>query len=115
MKDGIEIERSLVHYRLRPESIEYYLLFHANVWPELIKAYHEAGITEISCFLKSCDLFVFTQSDPGRYLAARSALANHPVEIRWQALMHELHDPKFEPQHYKEVYRMPSGQAGGDL
>ena len=37
--------------RLRAECVREYVRLHQQVWPELLEAYRQAGITRISCFL----------------------------------------------------------------
>jgi len=100
--------RSLVHYRLRPETVQAYIRYHVHVWPELLTLYREAGITDISCFLSGLDLVVYVQYEQERYEAAKETLSRNPVEMSWQALMRTLHDPHVLPQYFKEVYWMPS-------
>jgi len=100
--------RLLVHYRLRPDTIQAYIRCHEQIEPELLALYREAGITEISCFLSGLDLMVYVQVEQERYEAAKEALDHSPLERSWQARMRTLHDPQFQPQHFQEVYRLPS-------
>jgi L-rhamnose mutarotase len=93
--------------RLRPECVPEYLRLHKQVWPELLAAYRQAGITQISCFLNGLNLIVYSEYELDVYETAREALSRNGVEVRWQALMQTLRDPDCAPQAFQEVFFMP--------
>jgi L-rhamnose mutarotase len=78
--------------RLRPECVPEYIRRHQQVWPELLDAYRQAGITQISCFLNGLNLIVYSEYELDVYETAREALSRNGVEVRWQALMQTLRD-----------------------
>ncbi|MEI6071530.1 MAG: L-rhamnose mutarotase [Verrucomicrobiae bacterium] len=104
----MKTERRLYRRLLRPERIGEYRRHHEAVWPELEELYRTHGVTDLSCFLCGCELVVYQEIDPSVFLAAEAALAAHPVEIRWQALMSEFKDPGQNSSLFEEVYRIPN-------
>lgn len=93
--------------RLRPGCVQEYIRLHQQVWPELLEAYRQAGIIQISCFLNGLDLIVYSEYELEVYETAKDALGRNGVEVRWQALMQTLRDPDFVPQAFQEVFFMP--------
>jgi L-rhamnose mutarotase len=76
------------------------------VWPELLEAYRKAGIRHISCFVGGLDLVVYTEYETEIYEKRKDSLRQNPVEIRWQALMKTLRDPKWPGLELQEVFYM---------
>jgi L-rhamnose mutarotase len=77
--------------RIKADAIESYELAHANVWPELLMKLREVGISDYSIFRRGQDLFLVMNVkdfDP-----AWDALANDPVNLRWQAEMAKYFEP----------------------
>ena len=100
------IKRQITKTILKPECVEKYKEYHANVWPELLEAYRKAGIIKISCFLNENELLVCSEYDEDILLKAKADLENDEVEIRWQSLMAELKDSSFDTVEYEEVFYM---------
>ncbi len=98
--------RTMFRTRLKPECVQEYVRQHQQVWPELLAAYREAGITQISCFLNGLDLIVYSEYESEIYDKEKDALSHNPTEVRWQALMKTLRDPGFEAQYFDEVFYM---------
>ncbi len=99
--------RTVSYSRLKPECVQEYVRWHQQVWPELLEAYRKAGITQISCFLGDLDLVVYSEYDTEVYEKEKESLRRNPVEIRWQALMKTLRDPKWPGQELQQVFYMP--------
>jgi L-rhamnose mutarotase len=71
--------------RLKPGMEEAYEKAHAEIWPELLAAQREVGITRWLIFRSGLELFHAVEcEDWGR---ASAALAQHPVDQRWQEEM----------------------------
>lgn len=92
--------------KLKPEAVERYRELHQRVWPELELEYAKMGISEIVCFLRGNDLFIYserTESEPG-------VVDDSPGDIdrKWQQLMEPLHDPGVEKVNLAPVYCMAS-------
>ena len=83
-------KRNLYFMRLKPESVADYRKYHENVWPELVAAYKNAGITNVTCFLNGVDLVVYVEYADTVSPEALKRLAANEVEIKWQKLMAEL-------------------------
>ena len=78
--------------RIRPERAEEYRARHAAVWPEMLRALHEAGWRRYSLFLAPDGLLVgYVESDD--LDAAQRAMAATTVNARWQAEMAEFFLP----------------------
>ncbi len=101
------LKRQITKAKIKPECVEKYKEYHANVWPELMDAYRKAGTVKLSCFLDGNELLVYSEYDDDDVFAkAKAELKNNEVEIRWQSLMNELKDSSFEPVKYEEVFYM---------
>ena len=98
--------RFLIQRKLKPESVGEYVLYHQTVPPELMKAYKEAGVLDLSCFVCSNNLVVYMEVDQEIYDFKRAELSKNPVESTWQTLMATLNDPNAEIISYDEVFRM---------
>lgn len=95
-------------FLLKPEGIPEYIRLHQQVWPELLKVYRQAGITEISCFQNGCEVVVYSEYEMEVYQQAKESLNHNSVELRWQALIQNLRDPDSPPLHFEEVFHMPA-------
>jgi L-rhamnose mutarotase len=87
-------ERVGLHTRLLPGAEARYDELHRAVWPEVLAAIGEAGIARWLIFRDGLDLFHYVECED--YDAAIAALADVPVNVRWQAevapLMATAHD-----------------------
>jgi L-rhamnose mutarotase len=83
-----------LHTRLRPGAEAAYDELHRAVWPELLAAIRQAGVT--SWLIWRDGLEVFHAIECADYEAAIAQLASVPVNQRWQAevapLMETAHD-----------------------
>lgn len=77
--------------RLRPDAIEGYEKDHSNVWPELLAKLKEVGISDYSIFRRGQDLILVMRVRD--FDAAWDALADDPVNLRWQAKMAKYFAP----------------------
>jgi L-rhamnose mutarotase len=80
--------------RLRPGAEERYDDLHRAVWPDVLAAIERVGVERWLIFRDGVDLFHYIQCDD--YERAIGALAEDPVNVRWQAevapLMETAHD-----------------------
>lgn len=100
-------KRTMHMARIRPECLEAYQEHHRNVWPELEAVYHQAGFTNLSCFMNGNLLLIYLEYDDAVYPAAQAWLDNNEVQRKWMALMKPLNDPEFKNLDFEEVYRLP--------
>ena len=83
--------RSCFLLKVRPEKIEEYKARHAQVWPEMLAALHEAGWRNYSLFLCPDGLVVgYCEADD--FDKCRAAMKCQPVNQRWQSEMAPLFD-----------------------
>ncbi len=93
---------------LKPECVQDYVNYHQQVWPELLEAYRQAGITQIDCCLSGLDLVVCIEYETDVYEKMKDVLSRDPVEIRWQALMETWCDTSIEQRFFEEVFHWKS-------
>jgi L-rhamnose mutarotase len=77
--------------RLKPDAIEGYEKDHTNVWPELLAKLREVGVSDYSIFRRGQDLVLVMRVVD--FDAAWDALADDPVNLRWQAEMAKYFEP----------------------
>ena len=62
------MQHSLFSIRLVPGTEEEYDRRHAQVWPEMVEAMHECGITNSTGFRRGTEVFYYAECDPTRDL-----------------------------------------------
>jgi L-rhamnose mutarotase len=77
--------------RIKPHAIAGYEKDHAAVWPELLAKLKGVGISDYSIFRRGQDLVLVMQVT--NFDAAWDALADDPVNLRWQAEMAKYFEP----------------------
>ena len=77
--------------RIKADAIEGYERDHKVVWPELLAKLKEVGIAEYSIFRRGQELVLVMRVDD--FDAAWGALANEPVNLRWQQEMAKYFEP----------------------
>ena len=83
------MERVCFLARVRPGRLGEYRERHRNVWPEMLAALRDAGWGNYSLFLTDDGLLVgYLETED--YQAALEAMAQTPVNERWQAGMSEF-------------------------
>lgn len=89
------MERVAFTMRLLPGAEAEYRRRHAEVWPEMLQALSDAGVSNYSIYLLDGQLIgVFDVVDFDRF---RAHMAAQPVNERWQADMSHLIDPCTDP------------------
>jgi len=85
--------------KLKPDVVAEYKRRHDEIWPELSRAIHDAGISDYSIFLDEETLTLFAvQKQTDTNTAAD--LPNHPIVKKWWAYMAPLMEvnPDNSPQ-----------------
>lgn len=72
--------------QVRPELLAGYRERHAEVWPDMLQALHDAGWSEYSIFARTDGLIV-GYVETADLDAAQRAMATTEVNARWQADM----------------------------
>ena len=74
-----------LHTRLKPGAEARYDAAHKTVWPEILSAIRDVGITKWVIFRDGVDLFHYIECED--YERAIAELAGNPINQRWQADM----------------------------
>lgn len=98
--------------RVKRELLEEYRAHHREVWTEMLDALSRHGWHNYSLFLDHEGLLVGYFETPGTLEDAIAAMADEPVNDRWQALMAPYFDgggvPADEMMHQlEEVFHLP--------
>jgi L-rhamnose mutarotase len=72
-----------LHTRIKPGSEERYEEYHRAVWPEVLQAIRQTGITKYVIFRDGLDLFHYIECED--YDRAIADLAHDPTSMRWEA------------------------------
>ncbi|MGN6728064.1 MAG: L-rhamnose mutarotase [Tepidisphaeraceae bacterium] len=75
--------------RVRPDRIEEYRRLHNPIWPELTAALRDAGMQNYTLWLAP-DGTEFGYLECHDWAAVCAHLADHPVHVRWQAMMRDF-------------------------
>jgi L-rhamnose mutarotase len=76
--------------KIDPQRRETYIAAHLQVPAELLARYHQAGLRNISIFLRENLAFLYLESE--NWADAMAALENDPVELDWQKLIGPMLD-----------------------
>jgi L-rhamnose mutarotase len=69
--------------RIKPGAEARYEEYHSAVWPDVLKAIREAGITRYVIFRDGLDLFHYIECED--YDRAIAEIAKDPTSMRWEA------------------------------
>lgn len=103
------VERVAFTMRLLPGAEAEYRERHAHVWPEMLAALKDAGVSDYSIYLLDDRLIgIFDVEDFDRFRAHMDA---QEVNTRWQADMARLIDPCADPatgfhRRLEEIFRL---------
>ena len=79
--------------KVRPERIEEYKAYHAEVWPGVAKMIAECNITNYSIYLKDDFLFSYFEYVGDDFEADMAKMAADPVTQEWWDVMMPMQDP----------------------
>jgi L-rhamnose mutarotase len=100
-------ERSAFVLRVRPDRIDEYVAAHRAVWPDMLQALKDGGISNYSIFRDGNRVFGYFEADDLESAAAY--LAAQEVCARWQDAMAELLEarvPDAGPPRLEEIFRL---------
>lgn len=77
--------------RIKEDAIAEYELEHTRVWPEMLAAIKDVGISDYSIFRRGQELILVLRVDD--FDKAWDALDHNPINLRWQQFMGRLFEP----------------------
>ncbi len=78
---------------LKPECIDVYRSYHAEVWPEVLSKIGDCGIRNYSIFLKDSTLFGYFEYHGADFAADMARMAADPKTQEWWAIMEPMQQP----------------------
>jgi L-rhamnose mutarotase len=87
------VERHGAVIRVRPEKLEEYKRYHANVWPEVLKTIRKCNIRNYSIFHKDGYLFAYFEYHGRDFKADMDKMAADPKTQEWWAIMKPMQIP----------------------
>jgi L-rhamnose mutarotase len=90
------MEKLVLTYRVRPEKKDEYIKAHDEFWPELTRGFKNAGVREMSVFIRGYHLFLYGLVDDlevfNRYMKT------DPDYQRWNEWMCQLLEAPYDDQ-----------------
>lgn len=83
--------------QLRTESVGDYLRAHQSVWPEMLDALRDTGWRDYSLFVDTSTGLVVGYLETDDFAAAKAAMAERGVNVRWQAQMAQFFTDETAP------------------
>ncbi len=75
-------------------SIEQYKKYHQQIWPEITKSIHDAGITGMEIYLSGNRLFMIMETDESFTFERKARMdADNPKVVEWEILMSAFQQP----------------------
>ncbi len=78
---------------IRPEAIEKYKQYHAQVWPEVLEMIRQCHIRNYSIYLQDNLLFGYYEYHGSDHAADMARMAAHPKTQEWWAVMCPMQQP----------------------
>jgi L-rhamnose mutarotase len=78
---------------IKPEYIESYKKYHAEVWPGVLKMIKDCNIRNYNIFLKDELLFAYFEYTGNNFEADMKKMADDPETQRWWAVMEPMQKP----------------------
>lgn len=91
------MQRFFFTFRLKPGTEDEYKRRHDEVWPEMLEALRESGISNYTLFRRGLDIYAYAECEPD----ARTAFAKMgatEVDRRWSRWFEEILDFRFDEQ-----------------
>jgi L-rhamnose mutarotase len=78
---------------VKPEDIERYKEYHAEVWPEVLDMIRKCNIRNYTIFLKDFTLFAYFEYIGTDYAADMHKMAEDPKTQEWWSIMEPMQVP----------------------
>ena len=79
--------------RIKPDNLEEYKAYHADVWPEVLKTIRECNIRNYSIYHKEGYLFSYFEYVGDDFEADMAKMAADPKTQEWWAIMEPMQEP----------------------
>lgn len=79
--------------RVKPEAVDRYRAYHADVWPEVLDTIRRCNIRNYSIFLKDGYLFSYYEYHGADHQADMARMAADPKTQEWWSIMTPMQDP----------------------
>jgi L-rhamnose mutarotase len=78
---------------VKPEKLEDYVKYHAQVWPGVLKMIRECNIRNYTIFHRKGTLFAYFEYEGEDFEADMARMAADPETQRWWAIMEPMQVP----------------------
>ena len=79
--------------RVKPDKLEEYKRYHANVWPEVLSMIHECNMRNYSIYHKDGYLFAYFEYIGDDFDADMTKMAADPVTQKWWDICKPMQEP----------------------
>ena len=90
------MERFAWKARVLPGKLEEYIRRHDNIWPEMTRVLHDAGIRNYTIWNVGDELFGYYECDDIAF--ASRVQAESPVVDRWNEYMKDVMEMEMDPE-----------------
>ena len=79
--------------RVKPDKLEEYKVYHADVWPEVLSMTHECNMRNYSTYHKDGYLFAYFEYIGDDFDADMAKMAADPKTLEWWDIMMPMQEP----------------------
>jgi L-rhamnose mutarotase len=79
--------------RVRPERLDEYVSYHADVWPDVLAMIRECNIRNYSIYRKDHYLFAYFEYHGEDFDADMAKMAADPTTQKWWEIMKPMQEP----------------------
>ena len=79
--------------RVKPDKLEEYKRYHANVWPEVLSMIHECNMRNYSTYHKDGYLFAYFEYIGDDFDADMAKMAADPKTLEWWDICKPMQEP----------------------
>ena len=79
--------------RVKPDKLDEYKVYHADVWPEVLSMIHECNMRNYSIYHKDGYLFAYFEYIGDDFDADMAKMAADPKTLEWCDIMMPMQEP----------------------
>ena len=103
------MERICFTFTIKPGTEEEYKRRHDEIWPEMVQALHDSGISNYSLFRRGLEVIAYAECEPDARIAFGKMQATE-VDARWSKWFDDViaqrFDERREPMTVEEVWHL---------